>query len=553
MIKLHDYQENIVNSFFEKIEQKKSILVQSFTGSGKTFTFAFICKKWIEQNRGKILITCHRKELVDQAIETLRAINVSCEPITASTKVQKTFVDVYVAMIETVNNRIIKDKFNIKNINLVISDECHILVHNKIYDFFPQAKILGFTATPVILKKEKFFKCKICNSENENQKECCGYDQEEWTRPFAMSKLYEDIILGPSFEKLHEIGQLVPEVTFVKNASSLENLEIDSKTGDFSTKSMDNTFGTDDAIFNVVLNYKELCKGKRTIIFNSSTKTNLLVYEQFKKEGLNVKMYDSVNKSDMSRKQIVDWFKNTDDAILCNASVFTTGFDCKEVQAIILNRATLSLSLFLQIVGRGGRSSNKIFKEDFVFIDGGDNVSRFGEWSQNRDWEDIFWNGIGKPKAKKNDIEDIQDCPECGFLFPKRENECPECGQEIKYPPPKSNDQLLSEDVAMPIRKIPPPNAKKIFEYTIRQNENIHFSFRILQNRIVDMFVYYRVTRDKYISAKNKGELEKKVRKMIYPCYFDFIKRPEFIDDTNRTIDYIVEKTLLKLEKYYGC
>lgn len=549
----HDYQQQGIDEVFYKltVEGKKSVLYQANTGAGKTVIMAFICKKWIEKGRGKIIITCHRKELVDQTVSTLKSVGVSAQPYISSTKNQHHFTDVYVAMVETVNNRLKKNRFDVSGISLIISDECHILIHDKIYGYFPKSKVIGFTATPVVMKRITFFKCKYCHTNSNTPDECCGKEMEEWRRPFAMSEIYEDIVLGPKFDKLHEAGQLVPEISFIKQYADLSNLKIDSKTGDYTTQSLDQAYGTDDAAFNVLLNYKELCHGKRTMIFNSSTKTNLIVYNKFKEAGLNVKMYDSVNESDVSRTELVKWFNSTPDAILCNCSVFTTGFDSRDVEAIILNRSTKSLSLFLQIVGRGGRSSKNIYKDSFVVIDGGENIAEFGEWSSDRDWEDIFWNGIGKPKAKKDDPIDLQDCPECAALFPKSLNICTECGYEIPTPLPKEKNETESEDVLLPIRKIPPPDPVKIYEYTKSKGENFHFALKVMYSRIVDMFIYYRVTVDKYESAKRTGELNKKIRNFILPVYFYLIRKPDIQTGANRTLEYVIENAKKRIEKYY--
>lgn len=552
MIKPHDYQQRMINESFDKLKDKNSILIQAMTGAGKTVIMAFICKRWIEGKRGKILITCHRKELVDQTVKTLTAIGVSAQSYTASSKHKHAFVDVYVAMIETVNNRLTKNKFNVDGITLVMSDECHIMVHSKVYGFFPHAKIIGFTATPVILKREKFYFCKHCKTESSKLEDCCGDEMEEWTRPFTLSKIYEDIVIGPSFKDLHEIGQLVPEISFVKNYADTSELKVDA-TGDYTTKSLDNAYGSDNAVFNVVLNYKELCEGKRTIIFNSSTKTNALVYEKLIEAGVNAKMFDSVNESGISRTQLVKWFNDTPDAVLCNVGVFTTGFDSREVEAIIINRATKSLSLFLQMVGRGGRSSLKIFKDSFIFVDGGDNISEFGEWSSDRDWEDIFLNGVGKPRPRKVDIEDVQDCPNCGAMIPKTDMECDFCGHEfeVKEESNKEKQEEISESVLEPIREIPPPSGIHIYNYTKSQGENIHFAWRIMQNRVVDMFRYYRVTKQQYESAKESGELDKKVKKMILKPYFYLSKKEDIQNGSYRTIEYLVNKTKEKVERYY--
>ncbi len=550
MITPHDYQSEIINQAFEKLNNTRSILIQAMTGAGKTVIMAFICSRWIRENRGKILITVHRRELVEQTIRTLSAINVDAQPYTDKTKSKRRFADVYVAMIETINRRIVNRRFDVSDISLIISDECHIMVHQKIYEHLPNANIIGFTATPVLLKRERFYLCNLCRTEYAEQVECCGEPVEEWTRPVPMSRYYDDIIVGPSFSKLHEVGQLVPEIAFVKKYADLSVLRIDH-TGDYTASSLDNAYGNEDAVFNVLLNYKELCSGKRTIIFNSSTKTNKVVYDRFVQEGLPVKMFDSVNDSDVSRTELVRWFNDTPGAILCNVGVFTTGFDSREVEAIILNRATKSLSLFLQMVGRGGRSSNKIYKDSFILIDGGDNIAEFGEWSMDRDWEHIFFNGIGKPRAKRDDILDVQDCEKCGALFPKSETVCPECKEAVSVRPAKERIIMESNEVLEPVRKIPPPNAAKIHQYTVARGENIHFAFNVMYSRIVDMFRYWRVPVEKYESAKKTGELDKKIRKFVLPIYHYLIKQADIQSEQHRTLSYIINKTKQKIERYY--
>lgn len=544
------YQQRAIDEINEKFKIRDKILLQAHTGFGKTVVFSNLAKQYVSKG-SKVLILCHRSELVDQTMKTLISLGLTCQSIVPSTKRIHYMADVYVAMIETINNRLKKGKFDIPEIDLVVADECHILIFDKVYKYFPNAKILGCTATPVVLKKTRYFECRLCKSTYNENTTCCNEETIEWTKPFTMSSIYEDIVVGAPISELIEFGQLVPEISFVRNVADLGELKVDS-SGDYTTKSLDESFGSDDAVFNVLLNYEELCKGKRTIIFNSSTKTNLKVYEQFRDKGYNVKMFDSVNDSGISRKDLVKWFNENDDAILCNVSVFTTGFDSKEVEAIIINRATLSLSLYLQMVGRGGRSSNKIYKDSFIFIDGGDNISTFGEWSSERDWEDIFWNGIGKPKPKKVDIEDVQECDNCGFLMPKNSLICDGCGfeKEPAEPAPKK-EVVLSDSVLQPIKKIPPPNGKKIVQYTLSKNENAHFAFRILQNKILDMFIYYRVTIGQYEKAKNNGKLDEKIKKFVQQCYFSIINEPKFKDDSNRTMAYVINKCKEKIERYY--
>ena len=89
-----------------------------------------------------------------------------------------------------------------------------------------------------------------------------------------------------------------------------------------------------------------------------------------------------------SEEQILEWFSDTPDAILTSVSILTTGFDEPTVESIILNRATKSLTLYYQMIGRGSRILKN--KNTFDVIDLGNNFHRFGPWGSDLDWQRIF-------------------------------------------------------------------------------------------------------------------------------------------------------------------
>ena len=91
---------------------------------------------------------------------------------------------------------------------------------------------------------------------------------------------------------------------------------------------------------------------------------------------------------EQERREILQWFKNTPDAILTSVGILTTGFDEPTVETIILNRATRSLALYHQMIGRGSRVTDT--KKTFSVIDLGNNLHRFGLWDAPVDWYHIF-------------------------------------------------------------------------------------------------------------------------------------------------------------------
>lgn len=544
-------QQKSIDEIFEEFKTKKRILYQLSTGGGKTAIFSFIAKRFIKQEKKRVLVLAHRDELITQTLKTLRTIGVTCESVIASKKKLQHNSDCYVAMIQTIKNRLKNNEEFVENIGLIIVDEAHIDLHKEIFDYFPEADILAVTATPISLKKISFSRCSICKKDHDTVVQCCGFETYEYTRNFTYSEIYENIIIGKSISGLIMDDRLVRDLNYEIGNIDRSSFSIDAKTGDFDKQSTDKYFGE----FNVVKNYEEICKGEKTIIFNSSTSTNLQTYQFFLDAGYeNVRMLDSVNTKKSERKPMLEWFKNTPDAILLNCGVLTAGFDEPTIQAVILNRATLSLSLFLQMVGRGGRKCDYIYKPHFKVIDGGGNIQYFaakyggtGKWSDEYDWESIFHGQNDKPRPKKEALESTKLCENCECLIAKNALECEECGFIFKE---KQNEKTFSDEVAVLVDEIPLPNGKKIVEYCKRSGKDRNFAWLILQNNILDLFIRHSVTFGTYQKTEKSGKFEQSMRRIIKEPY-QSIQGSELECGTMRTKAWVINKIKSKLEKYY--
>jgi len=484
-------------------------------------------------------------------LRTLRTIGVTCESVIASKKKLQHNSDCYVAMIQTIKNSLKNNEEFVENIGLIIVDEAHLDMHKEIFDYFPEADILAVTATPISLKKINFSRCSVCKKDHDTVVQCCGFETYEYTRNFTYSEIYENIIIGKSISGLIMDDRLVSDLNYEIGNIDRSSFSIDAKTGDFDKQSTDKYFGE----FNVVKNYEEICKGEKTIVFNSSTSTNLSTYQYFLDAGYeNVKMLDSVNTKKSERKPILEWFKNTPDAILLNCGVLTAGFDEPTIQAVILNRATLSLSLFLQMVGRGGRKCDYIYKPHFKVIDGGGNIQYFaakyggtGKWSDEYDWESIFHGQNDKPRPKKEALESTKLCENCECLIAKNALECEECGFIFKE---KQKEKTFSDEVAILVDEIPLPNGKKIVEYCKRSGKDRNFAWLILQNNILDLFIRHSVTFGTYQKTERNGKFEQSIRRIIKEPY-QSIQGSELECGTMRTKAWVINKIKSKLEKYY--
>jgi superfamily II DNA or RNA helicase len=543
-MKPYPHQEKSIKEILLHFESQNRVCYNLATGGGKTAVFSFLAKEFIKKTGNKVLIVAHREELINQTSETLRTIGVSVETVVASKKSLNHLSHTYVAMIQTLRKRLKSDDNFLKDVGLIIVDEAHLLFHAEIFSYYPEAKILGVTATPTLLKKVSFTQCARCGKQYDSIQDCCNIETFEYTRNFTLSEIYEDIIIGRDISDLINDGKLIRELVYTTGSLDRNSLKIDAKTGDFDNQDEQ----IEKGIFDVVKNYKEIAFDKKTIIFNSSAKINLLVYEAFRDEGiLNVKIFDSVNDSE-NRKKVLEWFKNTPNAILCNVSIFTTGFDEPSVECVILNRATLSLALFLQCVGRGGRPCDSIYKPYFTLIDGGGNVDAFGKWSDERDWKSIFYGTDSKPKPKKEALENVKQCNECGYIHAKNLLECPECGHMEKE---REKVLLISGEVAKLIDSVPLPDGNKIVTYCKKLNRDKNFAWTVLQSQILDLFYYHNVTEGCFVNTVNNGKFEMSIRNIIKAPYV-VIQNSGLESGTMRTKAYLVNKIKTKLEKYYN-
>ena len=358
---LYDYQIKDLNRIFDVMRDESddyNLLYQLPTGGGKTVIFSEIVRRFIEQHNKKVVILTHRVELCKQTSNVLSGFNVKNKVINSKVKTlpDKDEYQCFVAMVETLNNRLSDKDFELKNVGLVIIDEAHYNSFRKLFKFFDDCFILGVTATPL----------------SSNIK-------------LPMKDNYKKLIVGDDISTLIKNGFLA-NAEFYHYDVGLTTLKI-GINGDYTVKSSEALYTNSLMQTKLLTAYEELAKGKKTLIFNNGIYTSKEVYYTFKKAGYNVQHLDNT-ASKQERKDILKWFKTTPDAVLSSVSILTTGFDEPSVETIILNRATRSLTLYFQMIGRGSR----IYKDrtSFQVIDLGNNVARFGPWSQPVDWTHIF-------------------------------------------------------------------------------------------------------------------------------------------------------------------
>jgi superfamily II DNA or RNA helicase len=359
--KLYDYQQGAIEDIFRRLKDhpaRYSLLYQLPTGGGKTVIFSELARRYIQLSGKKVMILTHRVELCAQTSQMLHEFGVRNKVISRDVKVMPVPNDYmcYVAMVETLNNRLRDKILNLDNVGLMIVDEAHYNSFGKLFKFYEKGVLLGVTATPL--------------SSNIN---------------LPMKDNYDELIVGESISSLIDKGFLARATTYSPHVS-LTSLKI-GRNGDYTVSSSERLYNQHTMQDKLLSAYQEISSGKKTLIFNNGIETSKHVFHTFQHAGYEIRHLDNTN-TPRERKDILQWFRDKPDAILTSVSILTTGFDEPTVESIILNRATKSLTLYFQMIGRGSRIIPG--KSEFTVIDLGNNLNRFGLWDAGIDWVSIF-------------------------------------------------------------------------------------------------------------------------------------------------------------------
>ncbi|MEM0542338.1 DEAD/DEAH box helicase family protein [Flavobacterium sp. j3] len=425
---LYGYQKGDIDKIFERLDNAPSdyhLLYQLPTGGGKTVIFSEIVRRFLSKHDKKVVVLTHRIELCKQTSKMLKGFDVKNKIINSKIKElpDQNEYSCFVAMVETLKNRLNDEKLMIDNVGLVIIDEAHYNSFRKLFSQFKKSFILGVTATPL----------------SSNIK-------------LPMHHNYSELIVGDTIQSLIDKGFLAKATTYSYDVG-LTSLKV-GINGDYTVKS------SDDLYMNMVMQekllhaYTEKSLRKKTLIFNNGINTSLYVYQTFKEAGFPIKHLDNTTSAE-DRKDILQWFKKTPDAILTSVGILTTGFDEPTVESIILNRATKSLTLYFQMIGRGSRKLAN--KDSFIVIDLGNNALRFGLWNDPIDWQHIF-------KSPEFYLENLRDDAEIESHF--------------KYTMPEAIRKMFSKsteitiDIEAEFKKITAKNlrSKEVIDRSIDQH-----------------------------------------------------------------------------------
>jgi superfamily II DNA or RNA helicase len=455
---LRDYQVDSVGQVQRAFASgSKRVILCLPTGAGKTVIFSDIAAKAAAKGK-RVAILTHRRELLTQA----GRLN-SCD----------------ILMVETLNNQI-KRGLDLGQYDLLVIDEAHIGNFRKVLEGF-KGFVIGATATPV-------------------------------SNP-PLKDSYNDIVCPVGIESLIEQGWLAVPNTYAMHPVDTSKLQ--TARGEYTEASLDDAFNRPKVYEGVVQEFLKGWADKKAIVFCVNISATINTAEAFAKELGNGRVYAVHSKqSPQERTALIDQFTASTDGILVNCGIATTGFDCPDIEVVVINRATKSVALWLQMVGRASRRTST--KSAFTILDFGENVTRLGFWQEPRDWAQIFLH----PKKQGEGVAPVKDCPACGFVAYASARICANCGAEFPAAA-KTEAEILAELKLMQYKQLGKLEGRKI--YDIAQNSADLFELQRVKK-------YKQAFIERVLYFANYSELQRFWRSKGYTDGYRWRKERDFAE-----------------------
>jgi superfamily II DNA or RNA helicase len=398
MFELWGFQNEAVNDLRQAIHLgcRRPLLVAP-TGSGKTVIAAQIVKSAASKNR-RVMFLAHRRELVNQCADKLIKFGVDHGIIMSGEELYGS-ADCQVASIDTLRARCIQtNKLPLPHADVIIIDEAHrslAATYLKIIEAYPNAIILGLTATPI-------------RSDGK-----------------GLAHVYDNMVQCPSIQKLTELGHLVPARTFAPTIPDLTGIKITK--GDYDPSELAVAMNRRSLVGDVIQHWHRLASDRPTVVFASGVKHSIHLRDEFLRQGVAAAHVDG-DTPIVERKDVISDLNVGKVQVVCNYGVFTEGFDEPKLAACVLARPTKNLGLYLQMAGRTLRPADD--KKDSLIIDHSGCVYEHGFVSDERGWILSAGRALSSTKAKRQEEFDEKKpitCVKCMTVY-SRQLPCPNCG-----------------------------------------------------------------------------------------------------------------------------
>ena len=380
-ITLRDYQQLAKEEIFGKWNCVDNILYQMPTGTGKTRLFTSIIRDisvWgLRHNINyRILIIAHRSELIEQSSRSLDKYRIKHGVLAGTMKDKRDLTQaIQVASIQTITHPANQCLIDDLKFDFIIIDEAHHAVANsyqKLWEYCPDAKKLGVTATPWRMNNSGFAQIFDAYIPSMSIKD---FIQKGWLATYQYYSI-------PTSSEL------------VKSIESIREFDIE---GDYKNSALVEVCDTSKIRAQLYDSYEKNVLGKKGIIYSISREHSEHICLQYRSRDVAIENIDSKTPAKV-REKVIQAFRNGEIDIIVNVDIFSEGFDCPDIEFIQLARPTKSLVKYIQQVGRGLRKNGD---KKCIILDNVGMYSRFGLPDEERDWESFFYGEEKEPTSTK--------------------------------------------------------------------------------------------------------------------------------------------------------
>lgn len=304
------------------------------TGCGKTIVFCKIIEDMARQG-ARCLILAHRGELLDQAADKLlQATGMGCAVEKAEETCLNSWYRVAVGSVQSLMRESRLKRFPGDYFDVIVVDEAHHVLsdgYQRVLSHFEDARVLGVTATP----------------DRGDMRSLGQYFQHlayEYTLPRAIKD-----------------GYLCP-IKAVTIPLKLDLSGVGVQAGDFKNSDIDTAL--DPYLHQIAQEMHAYCEKRKTVVFLPLVRTSQKFRDILNAQGFRAA---EVNGGSGDRAQVLADFQAGRYNVLCNSMLLTEGWDCPDVDCVVVLRPTKVRSLYSQMVGRGTRLAPG--KEDLLLLD----------------------------------------------------------------------------------------------------------------------------------------------------------------------------------------
>jgi DNA repair protein RadD len=402
---LRPYQKEVIEEFNRRVEAGlRRILGVAPTGAGKTVIFADIIRA-LARARKNVLVLAHRREIIGQTSQKLFDLGIAHGIIMAGTP-PRPFENVQIAAVQTLHRRAIHaETMALPPADLLVVDEAHhcpATTYQEIIDAYPNAILLGLTATP-----------------------CRGDGR-------GLGGIFETITECPQVAPLIEQGYLVKTRCYAPVDPDLKGVR--TVAGDYNEGQLADRMDRPKLIGDIVTHWHKFGERRKTVAFAVNVSHSVHLRDEFVKSGVRAEHIDGGTPKPERDASLARLAAGAID-LITNCMVLTEGWDMPEVACCILARPTRKMGLYRQMIGRVLRPAEG--KTDAIVLDHSGAVFRHGFVEDAVTWTLDPDRRAESPVHQKRcelHASRLLECSQCGAIRVGGEA-CSHCGFLPQRPP----------------------------------------------------------------------------------------------------------------------